>query len=81
MFTTYLQNKIKNRFLQKNYLGVLKLSKQKKFWNFEIFFLYSVQDAPCDSRRKFHAGVGGYSGTAKNRQKLVYYSYALSSKG
>ncbi len=45
----------KNGFLLNNYLRVLKLSKQKNFENFQIFFLYSVQDAPCDSRRKFHA--------------------------
>jgi hypothetical protein len=54
--------------LQKNYLGVLKLSKQKSFENIQIFF-FTVY-------RICHAIVGGnftpigeYSSTDKNRQK------------
>jgi hypothetical protein len=45
----------KNIFLHQNYLGALKLSKQKSFENFPIFILYSVQGAWCGGRRKFLA--------------------------
>ncbi len=62
MFTTYLQNRIKS------YLGVLKLSKQKSFENFQFFFLYSVQDAPAIVGGNF-TPIGEYSSTAKNQQK------------
>jgi hypothetical protein len=69
MFTTYLQNKIKKRFFAKKLLRCFKTFKTKKFLKiFKFFFLYSVQDAPCDSRRKFHADRRILS-TAKNRQK------------
>jgi hypothetical protein len=81
MFTTYLQNKIKNEFLHKNYLGVLKLSKQKKFCKFSIFF--SLQCTGCAMRQSAEI-----SRRSENIQALLKigknecnYSYALSSKG
>ncbi len=43
----------KNIILHQNYLGALKISKQKSFENFPIFF--SEQGAWCDGRRKFLA--------------------------
>jgi hypothetical protein len=56
MFTTYLQNKIKKRVFTKNLLRCFKTFKTKKVLKiFNFFLLYSVPDAPCDSRRKFHA--------------------------
>jgi hypothetical protein len=71
MFTTYLQNKIKNEFLQKKLLRCFKTFKTKKVLKIFNFFFFTVY-------RMRHAIVGGnftpigeYSSTVKNRQKWV----------
>ncbi len=53
MFYMYILNKIKNVFLHQNYLGILKLSKQKSVANFPIFFctVYGVWWSVEISRR------------------------------
>ncbi len=58
MFTTYLQNKIKKWVFAKKLLRCFKTFKTKKvlkIFNFIFFCTVYIQDAPCDSRRKFHA--------------------------
>jgi hypothetical protein len=57
MFSTYLQNKIKKRVFSKKLLRCFKSFKTKKVLTIIKFFFFTVyvQDAPCDSRRKFHA--------------------------
>jgi hypothetical protein len=62
----YVLNKIKNVFLHQNYLGTLKLSKQKSFTNFQIFFctVYRVRDALV---RGNFLPIGEYSNTVKNQ--------------
>jgi hypothetical protein len=55
MSTTYLQNKIKKRVFAKKLFRCFKTFKTKKVLKIlKFFFLYSVQDAPCDSQQKFY---------------------------
>ncbi len=59
----------KNVFLQKNYLVVLKLSKQKKCWKLSKFFFFTVYRMRHAIVHGNFTPIGEYSSTAKIRQK------------
>jgi hypothetical protein len=69
MFLCMFYIRSKNIFLHQNYLGALKLSKQKKVLKFSNFFfctVYRVRGAMVGGN---FSPIGEYSSTVKNRQK------------
>ncbi len=71
----------KNISLRQNYLGTLKLSKQKKFWKFSNFFfctVYRVRGAVVGGN---FSPIGEYLSTVKNRQKWASVHRRVGLKG
>jgi hypothetical protein len=71
----------KSIFLHQNYLGVLKLSKQKKFWKFSNFFFWTVYRVRGAMVGGNFSPIGEYSSTVKNRQKWASAHRRVGLKG
>ncbi len=71
----------KNIFLHQNYLGALKLSKQKKFWKFSEFFFWTVYRMRGAMVGRNFSPIGEYSSTVKNRQKWASVHRCVGLKG
>jgi hypothetical protein len=71
----------KNIFLHQNYLGALKLSKQKKFWKFSKFFFWTVYRVRGAMVGGNFSPIGEYSSTVKNQQKWASVHRRVGLKG